>query len=145
VVDLLRAAGKDGVLRVERDRQGAVRVFPGARLTPPITGLPVDEPDGDETVDVSATESVDGESEIEGTWRPASAGPEVIAEPPIVDAETVAAAEETTVEDVVSEPAGRKGARKRKTAAPKTNGKAKAAKPRARKAARAKSEAADKD
>ena len=30
VVDLLRAAGKEGVLRIERDRQGAVRVFPGA-------------------------------------------------------------------------------------------------------------------
>ena len=29
VVDLLRAAGKEGVLRLERDRHGAVRVFPG--------------------------------------------------------------------------------------------------------------------
>jgi uncharacterized protein (TIGR00288 family) len=33
VVDLLRASGKEGVLRVERDRQGAVRVFPGVNLT----------------------------------------------------------------------------------------------------------------
>jgi uncharacterized protein (TIGR00288 family) len=32
VVDLLRAAGKEGVLRIERDRQGAVRIFPGANL-----------------------------------------------------------------------------------------------------------------
>ena len=32
VVDLLRAAGKEGVLRIERDRQGAVRIFPGASL-----------------------------------------------------------------------------------------------------------------
>ena len=32
VVDLLRAAGKEGVLRIDRDRQGAVRVFPGANL-----------------------------------------------------------------------------------------------------------------
>src|SRR5215510_11961944 len=51
VVDLLRAAGKEGVLRIERDRQGAVRVFPGpnvntrAEAPPP----PVDL---DETVDV---------------------------------------------------------------------------------------------
>jgi uncharacterized protein (TIGR00288 family) len=52
VVDLLRAAGKEGVLRIERDRQGAVRVFPGPNLVlkpaapapPPI--------DLDETVDV---------------------------------------------------------------------------------------------
>ena len=33
VADLLRAAGKEGVLRVERDRQGAVRAFAGPRLT----------------------------------------------------------------------------------------------------------------
>jgi uncharacterized protein (TIGR00288 family) len=32
VVDLLRAAGKEGVLRVERDRQGAIRLFPGHKL-----------------------------------------------------------------------------------------------------------------
>ncbi len=32
VVDLLRAAGKEGVLRIERDRQGAVRIFPGASV-----------------------------------------------------------------------------------------------------------------
>src|SRR6185369_8919801 len=33
VVDLLRAAGREGVLRIERDRQGAIRVFPGPNLT----------------------------------------------------------------------------------------------------------------
>src|SRR6185503_14228113 len=45
VVDLLRAAGKEGVFRIERDRQGAVRVFPGVNLTPKtgaMDGLPVD-------------------------------------------------------------------------------------------------------
>jgi uncharacterized protein (TIGR00288 family) len=35
VVDLLRAAGKEGVLRIERDRQGAVRIFAGPKLTAP--------------------------------------------------------------------------------------------------------------
>jgi len=52
VVDLLRAAGKEGVFRIERDRQGAVRIFPGANLTPkaaPMEGLPVDI---DETIDI---------------------------------------------------------------------------------------------
>src|SRR6266850_6973790 len=34
VVDLLRACAKEGVLRVERDRQGGMRVFPGANLKP---------------------------------------------------------------------------------------------------------------
>ena len=51
VGDLLRAAGKEGVLRVERDRQGAVRVFPGPKLTAlasgtPAEGVPVDEGSG---------------------------------------------------------------------------------------------------
>jgi hypothetical protein len=52
VVDLLRAAGKEGVFRIERDRQGAVRVFPGANLVPKaasMEGLPVDI---DETIDI---------------------------------------------------------------------------------------------
>jgi uncharacterized protein (TIGR00288 family) len=40
VVDLLRAAGKESVLRVERDRHGAIRVFPGAKLMP--AAAPVD-------------------------------------------------------------------------------------------------------
>jgi hypothetical protein len=53
VVDLLRAAGKENVFRIERDRQGAVRVFPGTNLVPkasaPMDGLPVSI---DEDVDV---------------------------------------------------------------------------------------------
>ena len=42
VADLLRAAGKEGVLRVERDRQGAVRVFPGPKLTALASAEPVE-------------------------------------------------------------------------------------------------------
>jgi uncharacterized protein (TIGR00288 family) len=52
VVDLLRAAGKEGVLRIERDRQGAIRVFPGPNLTMPAPS-PVEAPvQLDENVDV---------------------------------------------------------------------------------------------
>ncbi|NOT28129.1 MAG: NYN domain-containing protein [Acidobacteria bacterium] len=47
VVDLLRAAGKEGILRVERDRQGAVRVFAGPKLT--VVAAPVAEPESVET------------------------------------------------------------------------------------------------
>ncbi len=59
VVDLLRAAGKENVLRIERDRQGAVRVFPGLNLlsrphSVGLEGLPADVEDdaeaGNETV-----------------------------------------------------------------------------------------------
>jgi uncharacterized protein (TIGR00288 family) len=41
VVDLLRAAGKEGVLRIERDRQGAVRIFAGPKLSAP-TSAPIE-------------------------------------------------------------------------------------------------------
>ena len=52
VVDLLRAAGKEGVLRIERDRQGAIRVFPGVNLgAKPRAAEPAI--DIDETVDVA--------------------------------------------------------------------------------------------
>jgi hypothetical protein len=76
VVDLLRAAGKEGVFRIERDRQGAVRVFPGANLVPKASmdGLPVDI---DETIDIEVpTELVAGagmaldQPGVEGTVDP---------------------------------------------------------------------------
>jgi hypothetical protein len=53
VVDLLRAAGKEGVLRIERDRQGAVRVFPGVTLAQ----RPA--PAVDESTDLDETGGVD--------------------------------------------------------------------------------------
>src|SRR5207237_9203284 len=44
VVDLLRAAGKEGVLKLERDRHGAFRVFAGAKLSAvPATPVDVEE------------------------------------------------------------------------------------------------------
>ena len=129
-VDLLRAAGKEGVLRVERDRQGAVRVFAGPKLTAPSSAAPV------EAAIVDA--AVDNTAEVE----PVAA--ELVAEPPIVDAETV--------EDVGAMAAAvvaeaKKGVRRRRAAKPKSAGDAtkaaKPARPRARKTVRAKAVAAD--
>jgi uncharacterized protein (TIGR00288 family) len=121
VVDLLRAAGKEGVLRVERDRQGAIRLFPGANLAPK-PGMPVDEP---EILDVEEDAYVQpAEAEIVS---------EPVADPPIVDAEPILAGEPAP-EEPVEEP---KTARRRKTAAraPKAAKTARTAKPRARKPA----------
>jgi uncharacterized protein (TIGR00288 family) len=134
VVDLLRAAGKEGVIRLERDRHGAVRVFPGAKLT----GTPApSELDG---VPVEATEDV-----VSDVVLPDTVAVEPVEEPPIMDAETVEAlpADETVA------PATVKGAQRRKAAAPrsrtsKSEKAEKTPKPRARKSTRAKSEAADK-
>jgi uncharacterized protein (TIGR00288 family) len=85
VVDLLRAAGKEGVLRIERDRQGAVRVFPG----PNVSAKPVDAAPAsielNETVDVEVPpESIvmSGESQV-------------------VPAEAVVAQEERPIEEAV--------------------------------------------
>jgi uncharacterized protein (TIGR00288 family) len=101
VVDLLRAAGKEGVFRIERDRQGAVRVFPGANLTPKtpsLDGLPVDL---DETIDVEvptellADASVaEDQTVVEGTVDPvALPEPEMaaadLAEPSMDDDEVI--------------------------------------------------------
>jgi hypothetical protein len=74
VVDLLRAAAKVGVLRIERDRQGGMRVFPGANLKS-VTEQPV--------ADVSDVTEAVVEASPELTEEPPT---DVAAEPPILDA-----------------------------------------------------------
>jgi hypothetical protein len=133
VVDLLRAAGKEGVLRVERDRQGAIRLFPGHKLAArPSTHA--DSPVQDAITDAVA-EPVEGDLPVE-----------TVAEPPIVDAVVETAAPDGTGEDVPPS----KGGRRRKTATPKpSRSRAKTAKPatpatpRARKTVKSRAVAAD--
>jgi len=129
VVDLLRAAGKEGVLRIERDRQGAVRVFPGANLAQPRPLSPrAEEPvEIDETIDVEVPmPAVVAEShEVE----------EVVVAPPIVDAEAVEdPTPEVAVAEVIVEEKPRKS-RSRKPAASRASRATKTAKPRSRKSA----------
>jgi hypothetical protein len=126
VVDLLRAAGKEGVLRIERDRQGAIRLFPGANLAPK-PAMPVDEP-----------EILDVEEETFAAPAEAEIVPEPVADSPIVDAEPVIG--DAAMEEPVAEA---KPARKRKGAAPRASKTktARAAKPRTRKSTRPTSEA----
>ena len=133
VVDLLRAAGKDGVLRIERDRHGAIRAFPGPKLTRPVTAT-VPEP-GDDARGFGGhrggSESVDAGSIVA----------EAVAEPPIEEAQTV--------DDAGTETPG--GTAETRVQAPQRSGKvaarrdeaAKQPKPRVRKTVRAKDVAAD--
>jgi len=129
VVDVLRAAAKDGVLKLERDRHGAFRVFAGPKLTaPPQPRVEVEEPPLDVAGEVVSEE-------------PPTTAAESIEEAPIVDVQPVEASDTLPIE-TEPEPAGpvKKTARKRKTPATKSR----AAKgPRARKSARPKAEAAD--
>src|SRR4051812_43573583 len=140
VVDLLRAAGKEGVLRIERDRQGAIRVFPGAHLVtkPPVVESTVDESEETEPVlDVSA----DVESEGTVAAEPVVEA-EGVFESPIVDADVAADGEDEESEingNVFESEAKKPAARRRKTAAPRparAPRTAKTARPRARKSPR---------
>ena len=115
VVDLLRAAGKEGVVRIERDRQGAIRLFPGANLAPK-PALPVDGPaeaghyeSDDEPEMLDAEEAVHSAAEAEIVSEP-------VADPPIVDAEAIVA-DEPVAEEPPRAVSESRPARKRKTAA----------------------------
>ena len=131
VVDLLRAAGKDGVLRVERDRHGAIRAFPGPKLARG-AALPVESV---ESVEEPLEEPVSAAVEPELIAEP-------VTEPPVTEAEVVEAAPLTPV--IEEQP---KRARGRKTAAKGTRsraGKTKASPvARSRRTVRAKAAAAD--
>ena len=125
VVDVLRAAAKDGVLKLERDRHGAFRVFAGPKLTAPQFQEPVEL---DETIDVEVPQQAVQDAPIE------EAVEEVI-ETPIIEPEPVDESGDETVlaeaEAVVEEKPKR--SRARKTTGARAS---KTAKPRARKSAR---------
>jgi hypothetical protein len=130
VVDLLRAAGKESVLRIERDRQGAIRVFPGANLAPK-PAMPVDEP---EMIDVEQ-EALSAPVDSEFVSEP-------VAEPPIVDAEPVLIDDDNIGNVAGPDDPKPRISRKRKSASPRAPRAAKvasAAKPRGRKPGAAKS------
>ncbi len=80
VVDLLRAAGKEGVLRIERDRQGAVRVFPGA-------GLEAPRPDAGTVADDVAADAADVVTDV---VTAETVSVETVLDVPITDAEPLA-------------------------------------------------------
>jgi uncharacterized protein (TIGR00288 family) len=145
VVDLLRAAAKDGVLKLERDRHGAFRVFAGPRMTMPAV-MPMDVEESEEPM-------LDVAAEVLHTDVDTSVDGEPVEDQPIVDVqpeavEDVSAADFGAPDD--SEPGApvKRPARKRKAAGAsrKRESTAKSEKtnrPRARKSARSKSEAAD--
>ena len=105
IADLMRACQKDGLLRLERDRQGALRVFGGGtpRAAVPHGWASSHHENGSDRAETSG--NGDAPSVVDVV-------PEVIAAP-IVDAQITA-----VVEDGV-EKKPRRAARARKTAAPK--------------------------
>jgi uncharacterized protein (TIGR00288 family) len=127
VVDLLRAAGKEGVLRIERDRQGAIRVFPGANLSskPRAADAPIDL---DETVDVevpadAVVEPTDAEVVEARAAVPVEAVEIEVESPAVADAEVIGETDEDDEPQPDVTPDGRRiGGAKTKRPAPRGGG-----------------------
>jgi uncharacterized LabA/DUF88 family protein len=110
ILDLLRASQRDALLRLERDRQGVLRVFPGTALQRPASASPIQEATIEES---AASAPVEPPVEQSAPAQGASLqGPEAAsAEPeaqPVIDAETL----ETPVveaEPTDASPAGEDG------------------------------------
>ena len=87
LVDLMRACQREGLFRIERDRQGVMRLFPGNVMQQPVDvvddGLPQDESVDMQDVEsrVEAADPMAAESE----WR----SPEPTAESELVDGDVV--------------------------------------------------------
>jgi hypothetical protein len=152
--DLLRACQRDGLFRIERDRQGVIRLFPG-NIMQPATGA--DDPEDDdlqpETQAGSMAESGEGwsrERDVAVAAEPPAApgddqrAVDVNAEPEGADIVEGDVVRELDVQQVIDgeeapavseQPRRGRGTRKRATAQPKAAKKSEAAAPRARKAA----------
>jgi uncharacterized LabA/DUF88 family protein len=100
LVDLLRAAQRDGVFRMERDRQGSVRLFPGPGLQPATQASQTYQGDDDNRGNVAEPVVVMAADEpAPEAWSPETPSPEPdvveaaavqeIGVAPVVDAEEV--------------------------------------------------------
>lgn len=100
ILDLLRGAQRDGILRLERDRQGVLRVFPGNALQRP-AATPVQEA----TIETSPATPVDESASAEGVETTAF-GESIATSEPVSGLEQVSAVDsETTSEATESDSA----------------------------------------
>jgi hypothetical protein len=113
IADLMRACQKDGLLRLERDRQGALRVFANGAASRPSVPHGWGRGERDVISDIAA----------EATPPIAEIAPEAIVEevpPPVVEAEITAVVEEESAPSKTRRASkARKTAAKRKSAAKK--------------------------
>jgi uncharacterized LabA/DUF88 family protein len=128
IVDVLRAAQREALFRLERDRQGVLRVFPGANLLHRPQAPPSDaELDAEAAVRVAVARA----AEMREGYGPMAESLAEAEEPvltgnntPFEGAEVVAAIEsqpegQPQLEAAAETPAPRRGRRPRKTAGPK--------------------------
>jgi uncharacterized LabA/DUF88 family protein len=117
--DLMRACQRDGLLRIERDRQGGMRIFAGT-LTPQPGEMPVRD-EGTDEVDIQEQESsasTEGTEPGESFDRGWVAPVEMSSEPDVVEGDVLQEREEPQVLDAEeAEPAPAKPVRRRPRAA----------------------------
>jgi uncharacterized LabA/DUF88 family protein len=136
--DLVRACQKEGLFRIERDRQGGIRLFAGNILQPAAVAVDVDD---DGRGNVAESVAAEPREPREPEWAPRADEPEVVegdvvqemgAAPPVMEGETAPA------EEPPAQKPARRGTRTRaaKADAAKPEGEEGASpKPRARKTA----------
>jgi uncharacterized LabA/DUF88 family protein len=143
ILDLLRASQRDSVLRLERDRQGVLRVFQGAALqrpaaVPPVQEATVEGPEAEPSLP-SDGRVVEREGAGEAVQAAVtSVQPEA---PPVIDAETVEVAQAAVpveggtaaADSVAAKPKRRRAAGGARKAAVAKKPSATSAKPRSRK------------
>jgi uncharacterized LabA/DUF88 family protein len=97
LVDLLRACQREGLFRIERDRQGVMRIFPGnvMQVAPEAAELSTGEPQVETAIEADSSDSSAGHAQADG-WSTR----EPISEPEIVDADSVREIEQSPVIDV---------------------------------------------
>ncbi len=95
VVDLFRACAREGIFRLERDRQGAVRLFPGPKLLKP--AFDVAEPVAEPAEPRSAASAVGAARDV------IEAGAVEVSESPVIEAITAEPGNEAV------EPAAKRG------------------------------------
>ena len=165
--DLLRACQREGLFRIERDRQGVIRLFPG-NIMQPSTGIDDLEEEDDthrDIVEAPVAESAQGWGRDEVSRDAETAAPVEHSELPLAESRGEEAAEEVVDGDVVqemdvqqvvdgeeapapAEPKRGRGTRKRAAqprAAKKTDGAAPRAKKTAAKAKSSRSRKTDTD
>jgi hypothetical protein len=117
VMEFLRVCQREGVLRLERDRRGQIRVFPGAALQSPVAMAPSSssEPRSEDIRDVADVPVVDAEPVAEPDGQ--LLGRESLGEggQPDLDAEIAAEAPVAEVIEIDEQPAPVKTRRPRKT------------------------------
>jgi hypothetical protein len=122
--DLMRACQREGLLRIERDRQGGMRIFPGNISQPPPEPV---EPSFDEPIETQA-EPV---AAVEDVWVPPAVEASVDAEAEVVDGNVLQDREIPSIVDAEEAPVAEKPSRRRR---PSTNRRA-SGEPRTRKTA----------